>query len=211
MKTISIGRDDQCDIVIVDKTNVVSRRHAVIMIDSYGRMTITDYSANGTYINGIKMSQNVAVPITRKDTVSFAHTADLDWRLVPDVRGKLIKLVIAIGICVAAIVVALCILLKDEIPQINEDTEKNDTISHKDRKAEEDQHKKDTVEFNLKKEDVNMDDANKPKDDANKPKDKDHGKHDGKDQGKAGGKKGHKTDKQEHAEEETAPVDPIIM
>lgn len=165
MKTISIGRDDQCNIVIIDKTSVVSRRHAVIMIDSYGKMTITDYSSNGTYINGIKISHNVAVPITRKDTVSFAHVADLDWRLVPDVRGKLIKLFSVIGVCVVAIGITLGIVLGKEDP-INPDpippTPIVDTTSRNIQKPDAGYHaKQDTVKPEVTKEEK-QDENDKP-------------------------------------------------
>lgn len=116
MKTISIGRDESCDIVITDRTNVVSRRHAVITIDNSGKMTITDYSSNGTYVNGIKMSENVAVPITRKDNISFAHVFELDWNMVPNVRSRNIKIILGSAIAVIAIIV-LIKLLGDDKPQ----------------------------------------------------------------------------------------------
>lgn len=111
MKTISIGRDDQCNIVLIDKSSVISRRHAVVTIDNMGKMTITDYSANGTYINGIKISSNVPVPVTRKDTVSFAHVADLDWRLVPNVKGKLTTIISILAAAIVIVGVVLGIVL----------------------------------------------------------------------------------------------------
>lgn len=83
MKTYSIGRDLNCGIVINDSTDVVSRRHALLNVTSTGKMTIIDQSTNGTYVNGIRISQNVPVPVTRKDTISFAHVAKLDWSLIP--------------------------------------------------------------------------------------------------------------------------------
>lgn len=89
MKVYSIGRDISCDIVINDSTDVVSRRHAVLHVYSSGKMTITDQSHNGTYVNGIRINPNVAVPVTRKDNVSFAHVARLDWKVVPDPIGVL--------------------------------------------------------------------------------------------------------------------------
>ena len=116
MKTISIGRDESCDIVITDRTNVVSRRHAVITIDNSGKMTITDHSSNGTYVNGIKMSENVAVPITRKDNISFAHVFELDWNMVPNVRSRNIKIILGSAIAVIAII-AMIKLLGDEKTQ----------------------------------------------------------------------------------------------
>lgn len=83
MKTYSIGRDLNCDIVINDSTDVISRRHALLNVTPSGKMTIIDQSSNGTYVNGIRISQNVPVPVTRKDIVSLAHVAKLDWNQVP--------------------------------------------------------------------------------------------------------------------------------
>lgn len=83
MKTYSIGRDVNCDIVINDSTDIISRRHALLNVTSSGKMTIVDQSSNGTYVNGIRISQNVPVPVTRKDTISLAHVAKLDWSMVP--------------------------------------------------------------------------------------------------------------------------------
>lgn len=83
MKTYSIGRDLNCDIVINDSTDVISRCHALLNITPSGKMTIIDQSSNGTYVNGIRISQNVPVPVTRKDIVSLAHVAKLDWNQIP--------------------------------------------------------------------------------------------------------------------------------
>lgn len=83
MKTYSIGRDVNCDIVINDSTDVISRRHALLNVTPSGKMTIIDQSSNGTYVNGIRISQNVPVPVTRKDTISLAHVTKLDWSMVP--------------------------------------------------------------------------------------------------------------------------------
>lgn len=83
MKTYSIGRDLNCDIVINDSTDVISRRHALLNVTPSGKMTLIDQSGNGTYVNGIRISPNVPVPVTRKDIISFAHVAKLDWKQVP--------------------------------------------------------------------------------------------------------------------------------
>lgn len=84
MKIYSIGREVGCDIPINDRTDVVSRRHAILNVSSFGKMTIIDQSSNGTYVNGIRIASNVPVPVTRRDNISFAHVARLDWRLVPN-------------------------------------------------------------------------------------------------------------------------------
>ena len=83
MKVYSIGREAGCDIVINDNTDSTSRRHATLTVMPSGKMTITDQSRNGTYVNGIKISPNVAVPVTRKDNISFAHVYRLDWNMIP--------------------------------------------------------------------------------------------------------------------------------
>lgn len=108
MKVYSIGREQGCDIVINDPTDVISRRHATLVVTSTGKMTITDLSHNGTYVNGIRIAQNVPVPVTRKDSVSFAQIARLDWNLVPKSNIVVKYAAIAAG---AIIVVVACVLL----------------------------------------------------------------------------------------------------
>ncbi|MCC8113259.1 MAG: FHA domain-containing protein [Bacteroidales bacterium] len=106
MKVYSIGREGGCDIVIHDNTDVISRRHAVLNVMPSGKMTITDQSQNGTYVNGIRITPNVPVPVTRKDNISLAHVAKLDWNMVPKTTTPLqyaIFALIAIGVLVAAI------------------------------------------------------------------------------------------------------------
>lgn len=110
MKTIIIGRDESCDVVIIDRTNVASRRHAVINIDNLGRMTITDHSSNGTYINGIRMSESVPVPVTRRDVISFAQVSDLNWSLIPNIKQRNF-LILGASLAVVAIAVILLVTL----------------------------------------------------------------------------------------------------
>ena len=107
MKTYSIGRDLSSDIVINDNTDVVSRRHAVLNVGTGGKMTITDLSSNGTYVNGIKISPNVPFPVSRKDSVSFAHMANLDWDVIPKSRRWITWLIV--GLVVAAIAAFLAV------------------------------------------------------------------------------------------------------
>ena len=107
MKTYTIGRDLGCDIVINDNTDVVSRRHAVLNVGSGGKMTITDLSSNGTYVNGIKIAPNVPFTVTRKDSVSFAHVANLDWDVIPKSRRWITWLIV--GLVVAAIAAFLAV------------------------------------------------------------------------------------------------------
>ena len=99
MKTYSIGRDLNCDIVINDSTDVISRRHALLNVTSSGKMTIIDQSSNGTYVNGIRISPNVPVPVTRKDIVSLAHVAKLNWNQIPK-SNQWVKYAIIAGVAV---------------------------------------------------------------------------------------------------------------
>lgn len=103
MKVYSIGRDTACDICINDSTDVISRRHAILNVTPTGKMTIVDQSHNGTYVNGIRISPNVPVPVTRKDSISFAHVARLDWNRVPKSGTAVKYAVIGFGVlvCVA--------------------------------------------------------------------------------------------------------------
>lgn len=87
MKTYIIGRQEDCDIVIIDPTQMVSRHHAVLTVNG-SKMTITDQSANGTYINGIRIAAGAPVPVTRKDVVSLAQAAELNWARIPDPSRK---------------------------------------------------------------------------------------------------------------------------
>lgn len=104
-KVYTIGRDPQSDIVINDSTDVVSRLHATIRIDG-SKTFLIDQSQNGTYVNGMRMSSNEEIPVTRKDTISFANTAELDWSLIPDPKKAQMKTV-AIVIAALAIVAAI--------------------------------------------------------------------------------------------------------
>lgn len=91
MKVYSIGREIGCDIIIDDNTDIISRRHAVLNVSPSGKMTIIDQSQNGTYVNGIRITSNVPVPVTRKDNVSFAHVAPLNWDRIPNQRATIVR------------------------------------------------------------------------------------------------------------------------
>lgn len=102
-KVYTIGRDTSCDIVIPDTTDVVSRVHASLKARGNGKYVIIDQSRNGTYVNGIKMSANEEIPVTRKDVISFAHVRDLDWNQIPkDKDSNMLWMLIAIAIVVMA-------------------------------------------------------------------------------------------------------------
>lgn len=103
MKTIySIGRDPGCDIYLSDDKNLISRNHAILKVGKGGKYFIIDQSLNGTYINGIKVSQGVQIPVTRKDVISFAHAAELDWSQIPKSgRRSLFIILISVATVVA--------------------------------------------------------------------------------------------------------------
>lgn len=104
MKVYSIGREHGCDIFINDNTDVISRRHAVLNVSPSGKMTIVDQSHNGTYVNGIRITPNVPVPVTRKDNISFAHVARLDWNLVPKGNSAILRYVVIGVVALVAVI-----------------------------------------------------------------------------------------------------------
>ena len=65
-KVYTIGRDPSCDIVIADPTDVVSRVHASLKVKGVGKYILVDQGRNGTYVNGIKMSPNEEIPVSKK-------------------------------------------------------------------------------------------------------------------------------------------------
>lgn len=84
MKTITIGRNNACDIIIPDTTDLVSRKQAIITCSFFGKMVLYDTSNNGTYVNGKRLKEGEGVRVTRKDKVNFARIADLNWNDVKD-------------------------------------------------------------------------------------------------------------------------------
>lgn len=140
-KVYTIGRDPSCDIVIVDNTDVVSRVHASLKIKGHGKYILVDQSRNGTYVNGIKMSPNEEIPVTRKDVIAFAHVADLDWDQIPKEKGSGLywAIITVIGLIVIALILYFIFVPKneplpesilDEVPMeaIQDTSVKNDTI-----------------------------------------------------------------------------------
>lgn len=43
-KIYTIGRGEECDIVIPDNTDIISRLHATIRVESNGKIYLTDQS-----------------------------------------------------------------------------------------------------------------------------------------------------------------------
>lgn len=103
MKSYTIGREENSNIIISDPSKMVSRHHATLTVNGT-KMTIMDHSSNGTFINGIKISSNTPVPVTRKDVVSFANIYDLDWNRIPNPANKIVAICCSALIAIAAIV-----------------------------------------------------------------------------------------------------------
>lgn len=103
MKRIVIGRANDSDIVIHDEHDNVSRHHAVISFDFFGRMTLSDTSSNGTLINGTRMLKGASVPVTRNDKIQLGGAWVFDWNLVEDPYRKVRN--------ITYVVIALLVLL----------------------------------------------------------------------------------------------------
>lgn len=88
MKTITIGRSENSNIYIEDP--IISRRHAILKISTFGKMEIVDTSTNGTFVNGVRIRSNIPFPVSRKDVINFGNVRKLDWSQIEDV-GKYYK------------------------------------------------------------------------------------------------------------------------
>ena len=66
-----IGRAPESDFCISD--NYVSNRHLVIeFVDEENRCYATDVSTNGSYLNSVRMQNNVRRPLCQGDTLQIA-------------------------------------------------------------------------------------------------------------------------------------------
>ena len=103
MRRLIIGRNNTCDIIIPDITDLVSRKHAVLDYHFWGKMVIHDISSNGTYVNDQLIERNKGMRVTRNDKVTFARVAKLDWADVKD-PYRYARRVVAVGAVVAVVV-----------------------------------------------------------------------------------------------------------
>lgn len=111
MRTITIGRGDGANIIIDNE--MISRRHAILKISTFGKIEIVDMGKNGTFVNGIRLRSNVPFPVTRKDVVRFADQDSpftLDWSLVPD-DSKKYKIAIA-AIAGLLVIILMAVLIR---------------------------------------------------------------------------------------------------
>ena len=84
MKRLTVGRSPDNDIVYDDPT--VSGHHAYLIIDN-GRVSITDHSTNGTWVNGQKLHNNTC-DIRIEDNILFPGNNRFDWGLISDNLNK---------------------------------------------------------------------------------------------------------------------------
>lgn len=144
MKVISIGRSPENMIIIDDM--MVSRRHALIRIKSFGKYELISSGTNGTKVNGNQVSPNVPYPLKRGDSVIFANVAPLDWSRVPDpIRPYKIGVIGVCIACVLALAIAGVIKLVNNYTGSDNDyaapsgrTEQTDTITKSDGRQSED-------------------------------------------------------------------------
>lgn len=122
MKKLTIGRNNECDIVVNDTSDIVSRKQAVLACYFSGKMVLYDTSNNGTYVNGEKLENGKGRRVTRKDKVNFAKIADLNWNEVKDPYRKA-KIYYAIGAVLFVVGMLIAILWlsqpKKDIPSPN--------------------------------------------------------------------------------------------
>lgn len=85
-KLFSIGTHLTNRIMINDGSNMVSRYHATLKIAPNGKMTISDHSANGTFVNGSRIPGNQDIPVKRRDRILFANRSPLDWSRIPGTK-----------------------------------------------------------------------------------------------------------------------------
>lgn len=107
MKRITVGRGNDCDIVIVDDTDNISRHHLVISFNLMGKMNVSDTSSNGTFINGTKMLKGVSIPVTVNDKIRLGKNIELDWGLVKD-PYKTPRLIL-IASLITLIILSICL------------------------------------------------------------------------------------------------------
>ena len=78
MKRITVGRASDNDIIF--DVQSISNYHADVVI-SNDRVTITDHSTNGTWVNGKKL-HNDSCEIREGDKILLPGNVSLDWRLL---------------------------------------------------------------------------------------------------------------------------------
>ncbi|HET8931846.1 MAG TPA: FHA domain-containing protein [Polyangiales bacterium] len=70
---VSVGRARNCDIVIRDAG--ISKLHALVRIDADAFSVVDVGSQNGTFVNGKRLLDNEAAPLTCNDRIIFGTVA----------------------------------------------------------------------------------------------------------------------------------------
>jgi pSer/pThr/pTyr-binding forkhead associated (FHA) protein/ribosomal protein L37AE/L43A len=84
----TIGRSLDCDYVIKDPKNSVSRVHLkVSMIDTANFIIEDQNSLNGTFLNGVKIEKNKKIPVKSSDEISLSSRINLDLRSVFNLKN----------------------------------------------------------------------------------------------------------------------------
>lgn len=105
MKRITVGRGNDCDVVILDETDNVSRHHMVITFNFFGKIKVSDTSSNGTFINGVRMLKGTSIPVTTDDRIRLGRSIELDWNLVRD-PYKLVRIIVP-SVLIALVIVCM--------------------------------------------------------------------------------------------------------
>lgn len=79
MKTYSIGRNPQADIILT--SNLCSRDHAKLTVSETSKIVLQDFSSNGTTVNGKKIT-NQTTEVKQGDEILFAGIEKLDWNIL---------------------------------------------------------------------------------------------------------------------------------
>lgn len=116
MKVYTIGRGEDCDIILDDDSGMVSRRHAILKSKGFNRYEIVDVSTNGTKVDAIRIKPNTPMKITRNSVVIFAGVKQLDWNKIPDDMKpvKIVAIALATLIVIAGVWIGFNKLFKSE-------------------------------------------------------------------------------------------------
>lgn len=130
MRKVVIGRGRECNVVLADTTDVVSRRQAVIVFTFWGKMTLYDTSSNGTFVNGQRIAKQEAKVVTRKDAINFGRVWDLDWSMVKDpYRNTKVALACTIVALLVAVSALLIFPTSRKVNEPKQETIPTDTLT----------------------------------------------------------------------------------